>query len=377
MTKEIITPIFQFGTSRFLQAHAALFVHEALPADDAVGPITVVAISGSVSGRARLQALARDEGYPVVVRGLERGERVEHEIAVKSIRRALDAEGDWPLLAKLFAEQAEFVVSNTTEAGLTIPSDLVVDLTHARGPAPAGYPAKLLVLLAHRFAVSAKLVVMLPTELVPRNGDTLKDALIALARRSGASDALLSFIADDCVFANSLVDRIVSSAIEPAGAIAEPYALWAIEKQARLRLPCRHPAIALVEDLEHIERLKLHILNLGHTVLAQCWMTDGLRPDLTVGEILQLDRYRNLLTEVYGSEVIPGFKARGLEQEATAYVGTTIERFDNPFLDHRLSDIAAGHPTKVQRRIGGFLQWVPEERRRQSPSLEGVLAAVH
>ncbi|QKD01937.1 mannitol dehydrogenase family protein [Mesorhizobium loti R88b] len=375
MVKEVVTPIFQFGTSRFLQAHAALFVHEALQAGDAAGPITVAAISGSVVGRARLQALARDEGYPVVIRGLEKGQRVEHEIGVKSIRRALDAELDWSRLTTLFAVQAEFVVSNTTEAGLTIPSDLVVDLTSGAGPAPAGYPAKLLVLLAHRFAVSARPVVLLPTELVQRNGDTLKEVLIVLAKRSGASDALLSFIADDCVFANSLVDRIVSSAIEPVGAIAEPYALWAIEWQAGLRLPCRHPAIALVGDLERIERLKLHILNLGHTVLAQCWMDDGLRSGLTVREILELGRYRNLLTEIYGSEVIPGFKARGMEQEATAYVVTTLERFDNPFLDHRLSDIAAGHLIKVQRRIGGFLRWVPEERRRHSPSLANILSA--
>ena len=376
MTTEIVTPIFQFDTSRFLQAHAALFVHEALSAGDAVGPITVVAISGSAAGRARLQALARDEGYPVVIRGLEKGQRVEYEIGVKSIRRALDAEADWQRLATLFAEQAEFVVSNTTEAGLTVPPDLFVDLTGGPGPAPAGYPAKLLVLLAHRFAVSARPVVVLPTELVQRNGDTLRQALIALAKRSGASDALLSFIADDCVLANSLVDRIVSSAIEPVGAIAEPYALWAIEKQSGLRSPCRHPAITVVEDLERIERLKLHILNLGHTVLAQCWMADRLRPDLTVREILELDGYRSLLTEIYGSEVVPGFKARGLGQEATAYVATTLERFDNPFLDHRLSDIAAGHLVKVQRRIDGFLRWVPEERRGQSPSLAKILSAV-
>lgn len=374
MVKEVVTPIFQFGTSRFLQAHAALFVHEALQAGDAAGPITAVAISGSATRRTRLQALARDEGYPVVVRGLEKGQRVEHEICVKSIRRALDAELDWPGLTTLFAEQAEFVVSNTTEAGLTVPSDLVVDLTGGAGPAPTGYPAKLLVLLAQRFAVSARPVVVLPTELVQRNGDTLKEALIVLAKRSGASDALLSFIGDDCVFANSLVDRIVSSAIEPVGAIAEPYALWAIEKQAGLSLPCRHAAIALVEDLERIERLKLHILNLGHTVLAQSWMADRMKPDLTVREILEIDTYRSLLTEIYGSEVVPGFKARGLEQEATAYVATTLERFDNPFLDHRLSDIAAGHLIKVQRRIGGFLRWVPEECRGRSPSLANILS---
>ena len=57
-------------------------------------------------------------------------------------------------------------------------------------------------------------------------------------------------------------------------------------------------------------------------------------------------------------------------------MATTLDRFDNPFLEHRLSDIAAGHPTKVQRRIGGFLCWVPEQRRSQSPHLEGILSAV-
>lgn len=200
--------------------------------------------------------------------------------------------------------------------------------------------------------------------------------MTSLAQRSGAPDALLSFLAEDCVFANSLVDRIVSSAIRPAGAVAEPYALWAIEAQARLKLPCRHPYITIVDDLERIERLKLHILNLGHTVLAQWWLTDELKPDLTVREILRLNKYRHLLLDIYRSEVIPGFKDRALEQEATEYVATTLDRFDNPFLEHLLSDIANGHPMKVQKRIGGFLRWVPEQRRGRSRYLKGIRSAV-
>jgi len=373
MPAEIATPVFQFGTSRFLQAHADLFIHEASEAGSPSGPVTVVAISGSAAGRARLHALARDEGYPVIIRGLEAGRRVEAEIRVKSIRRALDAELDWARLVALFGEQADFVVSNTTEAGLAFPPNLVVDLTSRVSVPPAGYPAKLLVLLAERFAASGRPVVMLPTELVERNGDTLKGAVISLAQRSRAPDALLSFLAEDCVFANSLVDRIVSAAITPAGAVAEPYALWAIEAQAMLKLPCQHPCVTVVNDLDHIERLKLHILNLGHTVLAHCWLAGGLKQDLTVREILRLDQYRRLLMAIYDSEVGPGFKLRGLEHEATAYMATTLDRFENPFLDHRLSDIAVGHPTKVQRRIGGFLRWVPE-RRGLCPLIEEMLS---
>ena len=35
----------------------------------------------------------------------------------------------------------------------------------------------------------------------------------------------------------------------------------------------------------------------------------------------------------------------------------TLERFANPFINHRLSDIAQNHRLKVVRRIGSFLNW--------------------
>jgi len=69
------------------------------------------------------------------------------------------------------------------------------------------------------------------------------------------------------IFADTLVDRIVSEPIEPIGAVAEPYALWAI-RNGGFGEPVRHPAVRMVDDLAPFERLKLHILNLGHTVLA-------------------------------------------------------------------------------------------------------------
>ena len=49
-----ITPILQFGTSRFLQAHADLFISEALARGEALGPVTVVQSSGD-AGKRRTQ----------------------------------------------------------------------------------------------------------------------------------------------------------------------------------------------------------------------------------------------------------------------------------------------------------------------------------
>jgi tagaturonate reductase len=353
-----VTPVLQFGTSRFLQAHVDLFIHEAAEAGQAAGPITVVASSGSAQGRARLKALADPQGYPVLVRGVHEARLVQSETRVRSIRRALDAEADWAELTRIFVEDARIVVSNTTESGFAVPADLVIDLTVPVLTPPPAYPAKLLALLAARHRAAGEPLTILPTELIARNGDVLRRTVLDLASRCRAPDPLVAYIELQCLFANSLVDRIVSTALEPAGAIAEPYALWAVENRPGLAMPCDHSAIAIVDDLEPVQRLKLHILNLGHTVLADLWRSLELPSDLTVREILQHKIAAPALRSIYEEEVLPGFETKGMGADAEAYLATTLDRFANPFLDHRLTDIAVNHREKVAKRIAGFIRWV-------------------
>jgi tagaturonate reductase len=50
--------------------------------------------------------------------------------------------------------------------------------------------------------------------------------------------------------------------------VAKPYALWAVQKQVGLVMPCQHPAIVLTDDLVRYERLKLFLINGSHTYLA-------------------------------------------------------------------------------------------------------------
>ena len=92
------------------------------------------------------------------------------------------------------------------------------------------------------------------------------------ARLATPTTTFIDYLTKRCVWVNSLVDRIVSEAIQPVGAIAEPYALWAIERQAGMVLPCEHEDIVVTDDLAHYERLKLLLLNLGHTMLVESWL---------------------------------------------------------------------------------------------------------
>lgn len=332
--------IVQFGTSRFLQAHVDLFASEARDAGQDVPGITIVQTTDDPVRARRLAAFADPAGFPVIVRGLESGAAVEREVRVRSVVGGLQAHADADALRALLAGPATHVVSNTGDVGFE----------------GGALVAILLAGLSARWQAGGAGLTVLPCELVSRNGDALRAAVLAAA--AGRAPAFVAWLDEECRWGNTLVDRIVSAPLEPAGAVAEPYALWAIERQPGLTLPFTHPAVVLTDDLEPFERLKLHILNLGHSWLAERWQTAGARAGATVREALDDRATRAALDALLAQEIIPGFAARGLADEARRYAATTIERFANPYLDHLLSDIHAHHAQKVAKRIGAFVRWV-------------------
>ncbi|WP_244598798.1 mannitol dehydrogenase family protein [Rhizobium tubonense] len=358
----------QFGTSRFLQAHADLFISEAMERDEALGPVTVVQTTGSKDRAERLKGLAVDAGFPVRIRGIENGAPVDRTQKVKSVRRALSAGRDWSEIETIFVEEVELVLCNTADRGY----DVSDESDKLPASLPASFPGKLTALLHARFLANRSPLSVLPCELISNNGEVLRGIVANLAQRWYADHDFDAWIKADVIFCNTLVDRIVSEALSPAGAVAEPYALWAIQRVARQGLPCTHPAIVIADDIAPFEHLKLFILNLGHTVLANRWIAKG-RPDgLTVREILGDADTKGLLLAIYESEVVPGFAARQMREEAEAYVATTMDRFQNPFLEHRLSDIAQNHEEKVTRRLEGFMNWSGTE----GPQLKQIVRSV-
>ncbi|WP_299150153.1 mannitol dehydrogenase family protein [uncultured Tateyamaria sp.] len=343
------TPILQFGTSRFLQAHADLFISQAMQQGQDVGPITVVQSTDDPGRAKRLAALVGS--YPVRVEGLVDGQRVQDTLDVKSVAQTLSTGADWDDVARIFVQDARIVLSNTGDAGFA-PQACDNEDTFNQA---MSYPAKLTHLLRLRFAAGATPIQIMPMELVVDNGAVLKARVMELAR-DDAPD-FRAYLGHQVTWVNSLVDRIVSQPLEPAGAVAEPYALWAIEDQPGLVLPCQHPAVQIVPSLADIEALKLFVLNLGHTFLAQWWRDNEGEDDVLVRHLVNDADALKQLSHVLRHEVRPAFDAAGLAAPFDAYVVTTLERFANPFLDHRIADIAQNHAQKVERRISAMLDW--------------------
>jgi tagaturonate reductase len=344
------TPIVQFGTSRFLQAHADLFLSDAMREGQTVGPVTVVQTTGAADRAARLAAFD-GRPLPIVVRGLEDGHPVERTEYTTCLVRGLSTARDWDEIERIVVAEADQIITNAGDSGFRMPEGETIG-----DGIPTSFPAKLTKFLAARWRRSGKPLTVFATELVPDNGIVLRGLCAGVAERSGLPPTFAAWLGDDCVFPNSLVDRITTTALEPAGAVTEPYALWAIERQPRLAMPFTHRNVRVVDDLKVIERLKLFLLNLPHTCLAERWLADGRRSDEVVREIVADPAIRAWLDALYDEELLPVFAAAGVE-EAPAYRATVIDRFRNPFLDHRLSDIILNHRDKKAWRIGGFIKW--------------------
>ena len=379
MSDSQFPPILQFGTSRFLQAHVDLFVSQALERGEALGRIAVVQSTDSPASTARTAALASGTPYRVLIQGIDNGQVVEQNYWASAISRAVHATEQWPVLREGFVEHVKVVVSNTGDRGYQLDSRDTPALLAADAPAPISFPAKLLVLLHDRWENNPQSTLSLfPCELVARNGDVLRDLLVALARSWALGDAFENYLIQNCRWANSLVDRIVSQALEPVGAVAEPYALWAIERQEGLTLPCSHEAIVLTDNLDDFERLKLFTLNLGHSYLAERWLSDGRPATETVYQAMQSAALRADLETLWASEVLPVFAALGQLDAAQRYVDSVRERFGNPFLQHRLADIAVNHKDKKERRLLPLVELAAQLLPGlEQPMLRAVLISQH
>ena len=338
--------ILQFGTGRFLRCFVGMFAQEL---NDGSAPIgKIVAVQSTGSERAE-QINGRGGVCRAAIRGLVDGSPIDRIVEIKSIARAIPAQEGWgDLLGVAQSESLRYVVSNTTEAGLALSAE------DAGGDKPpVSYPAKLLALLATRYETVGEGVTVLPCELVEQNGGRLLELVLEQARLWHLDADLIDWLQDACSWRNTLVDRIVAAPPEgdpaakgdPLFAVAEPFALWVIEGESVPALD-GHESIQFVDRLEPYHLRKVRILNGSHTALVAKALPLGIE---TVRQAVEDERIRPWLESLLFEEIVPTIADR--VEGAEAFARSVLERFANPFLAHRLADIALHHETKLETRL--------------------------
>lgn len=355
--------VLQIGEGNFLRGFVDWMIHRCNGQGFFQGSIAVS--QPRPTGAKKLQELKEQDGlYYQWIRGLHEGELVDRRELISVFSAFIDPYQEWDRFLAIAANpDLEVVVSNTTEAGLVYqPSEWAPDQPIL------SYPGKLTLLLYRRFehfsGDPGKGLLLLPCELVERNGDKLRDIVLQHASDWKLPEAFKNWIKEHNRFLNSLVDRIVTGfpAEEAEDRFAEwgikdtllnaaePYHIWAIEGEAELdeRLPFVKAGLHVVwtNDLQSYQLRKVRILNGAHTWMAAYGLLNGLNE---VREVVEHPVYGEHLRDVVYHEIVPSVPLP--EAEMKLYAGQVLERFANPYVRHKLTDIAMNSLSKFKVRL--------------------------
>ncbi|MCB0475825.1 MAG: tagaturonate reductase, partial [Flavobacteriaceae bacterium] len=309
--------------------------------------------------------LNEQEGlYTLFLRRVKEGKVIEEKHLISNIVKAIDPYTDFEAYLDLAKEEhLEFIISNTTEAGIAYDEND----TAAMCP-PNSFPAKLTLLLYERFkhfdGDASKGLTIIPCELINYNADTLKKIILQYIELWQLGSAFSDWVLKANSFHNTLVDRIVpgypKDSIEEYNfqleyedkliVTAENFFLWVIEGDEALKqkLPFEKTRldVKIVADMQPYRTRKVRILNGAHTAMVPFSILYG---NETVKETIDDPFTGKFISETVFEEIIPtlDMDKEELEQFAIA----VFDRFRNPFIKHLLSSIALNSISKFKVRV--------------------------
>ena len=170
--------VLQFGAGVFLRGFVDWMIDGMNRKGLFRGRVVVVA---SMTPQTVTTLNQQSGAYTHLARGIENGGLVEEKRIITAISRGIDPHKNFDEYLKCAHNpDLRFIVSNTTEAGIVYRAeDRQIDRP------PVSFPAKLTQLLIERYKAfegdASKGFVLLPCELIERNGDKLKEAVLQTA----------------------------------------------------------------------------------------------------------------------------------------------------------------------------------------------------
>lgn len=363
--------IIQFGEGNFLRAFVDWIVKNMNDTTDFNA--SVVVLQGTRNAFPMTLLQGQDCMYHVNLQGRLNGEVVNSLTRIDCLSRGLNPYEQFDAYMGL-ADQPEirFVISNTTEAGITFSAESKFT------DAPCeNYPARLTQLLYRRFktfnGAADKGLIIMPCELIFENGHHLKDCInktIDLWKEDlGADyDTFKNWFNTYNYVCATLVDRIVpgfprkeiNQIQEKLGykdnvvVQGEAFHLWVIERpdnmsieELRAEFPAEKAGLnVIITDSEapYHER-KVTLLNGPHTVLSPVSYLSGV--DIVrdacnhpvLGEYIRKVQFDELMQTLN----LP-------MDELKKYGESVLERFDNPYVDHQVTSIMLNSFPKFQTR---------------------------
>ena len=356
--------VLQFGTGVLLRGLPDYFIDTANRNGIFNGRIVVVKSTDN-GGTDTFQQ--QDGLYTLCVRGIEEGKKIDETIISSSISRVLSANEDWKTILECAHNPAmQVIISNTTEVGIALTEDNIYSTP------PRSFPGKLLAFLHERYrsfnGSNESGMVIIPTELIPDNGNRLRSIVIELAKMNKLEDSFINWLESANHFCSSLVDRIVPGKLIEEDKIniekklgykdelmimAESFRLWAIESVNKkvkeiLSFHKADEGIVITDDIEKFRELKLRLLNGTHTFSCGLACLAGFT---TVKEAMSNEIMFSFIYTLAMQEIVTAIVDEKISyNEASAFAAKAMDRFRNPYLDHSWMSIAVQYSSKMKMR---------------------------
>lgn len=352
--------VIQFGEGNFLRAFVDWQIDKMN--DEAGFNGSVVVVQPLENGL--VDMLNEQDGlYTLYLQGFQNGKAVKTHKVMNSISRGINPYRDYNEYLKL-AENPEmrFIVSNTTEAGIAFDEN-----DKLNEGCQKSFPGKLTALLFERFKVfngaNDKGLIIIPCELIDRNGEKLKEIVLKYAEIWNLGQDFVNWINNANTFCCSLVDRIVPGyprdTIDEITAelgyedklvnVGEIFHLWVIEGPQAIKneLPIEKAGlnVKVVDDMTPYRTRKVRILNGPHTAMVPVAYLYGLE---TVGESVDHEVIGQFVHDVIYDEICETLDLP--HAELVEFSDAIIERFQNPYVKHYLMSIALNSMSKYKTR---------------------------
>lgn len=193
---------------------------------------------------------------------------------------------------------------------------------------------------------------------IQHNGDVARHMLLSFAKRQDAH--LADWIEQEVSFPNSMVDRITPvtaqediaylektyGLIDEWPVTCEPFIQWVVEDNfSNGRPEFEKVGVQFVPDVKPYEKMKLRLLNAGHSVLGILGAIHGHK---TINACMEDDTFVSYLRAFMDKEATPVLdKVEGID--LNSYKDSLLERFANPNIKDTVSRICSESSAKLPK----------------------------
>lgn len=368
--------VLQFGEGNFLRG----FVDWQIDVMNKQGKFNGSVVVVQPRGQEKIEKLNAQDGlYTLYLQGIKEGKAVQENSIITSIKRGINLFNEYDQYLQLAANpELRFIFSNTTEAGIVFDENDCLEDRPQRS-----FPGKLTAFLYERYNAfqgdKDKGLIIIPCELIERNGEKLKEIVLKYAELWYLGDDFAAWIHESNIFCNSLVDRIVPGyprdSIEEITkelgykdnllVVGEQYHLWVIEGPQTIteEFPAHLAGLntLVVDDLTPYRTIKVRILNGTHTALTPVSYLYGIN---TVAQAMEDEVTGQFVKELIYEEIVPTLDLP--KEELHSFAEAVLDRFRNPFMQHFLLSISLNSMSKyVTRDLPSLLDYY--NRKRELP----------